>query len=374
LLQSRTALALARVLRAMHETTLIFPAGMPGAQRAHAEARTRGAVIGSSSLEFDPARAEYESWEFLPYITDPCFDRTLTDVIRRRGVTAIYTPHFAAMMVLRERLATIAPGVRLLEGETIYDQQAAYRKLRLRLGEIALEGPTAPSWPGAKAALGETERTGLLRLIDTIPGMCSEEKMLALIDIARSCPSGDIVEIGSWWGRSAALLNWLGRRYEIGSTLCIDPWLDESLGHTEDILNRASALLDADEALRIFEINLAPLAQGTLNYLRLPGHEAAALYRPGMSATTSVFGTTTYRGQIALLHIDGNHVYERACEDVADWTPHVVPGGWVVIDDYVWPFGDGPRRAADEYLSRLQGKIDSAFVAGTALFAKRATT
>ena len=43
-------------------------------------------------------------------------------------------------------------------------------------------------------------------------------------------------------------------------------------------------------------------------------------------------------------------------------------GGWIVIDDYTWPFGDGPRRVGDEFLAANRDRISAAFVMGGALF------
>ncbi|HVY02085.1 MAG TPA: class I SAM-dependent methyltransferase [Caulobacterales bacterium] len=355
------------------ETILVFPAGMPESIRYSASARARGLrIIGSSSLEFDPDRAAYESWTHLPYVDDEAFEPSLSAAIRRLGVTGIFTPHPVVKMLLQERLSALAPHVRLVEGATLNDHEAAYRALRQRLAAIPHDGPAAPRLVNAKPALRPMERDGLIRLIDTIPGMCSEEKILAVIDTMRCCPAGDIVEIGSWWGKSAALFVWLARRYEIGSVLCLDPWRTEALAQGNALLDRSSRNFDMDEALRIFELNLAPLAEGKLNYIRGPAHESAKLYKPGLVIETAAFGATRYAGAIALLHIDGNHAYEHAAQDERDWAKHVVPGGWIVFDDYVWAFGDGPKRVGDAFLSRNQARIAQAFTAGKALFVQLA--
>ncbi len=49
----------------------------------------------------------------------------------------------------------------------------------------------------------------------------------------------------------------------------------------------------------------------------------------------------------------------------------VMPGGWVVMDDYLWPFGDGPRQVGDELLDAWGDEVATAFVSGTALFVQR---
>ena len=85
--------------------------------------------------------------------------------------------------------------------------------------------------------------------------------MHAIVEIdALTAPPGDVVEIGSWWGRSAALLVWLARRYDIGPVLCVDPWDEACMDQGNALLDQTSADLDTEEALRMFEINLAPLA------------------------------------------------------------------------------------------------------------------
>ena len=72
----------------------------------------------------------------------------------------------------------------------------------------------------------------------------------------------------------------------------------------------------------------------------------------------------------AVLHIDGNHAYDNVLADACAWTPHVRPGGWIVFDDYVWAFGDGPKRVGDAYLAENAERIDLSFVTGTALWVR----
>ena len=148
----------------------------------------------------------------------------------------------------------------------------------------------------------------------------------------------------------------------------MDPWEQGRLAQGVEALDRASAKADADAAFRIFLANLAPLAAGDANYLRMPSSDGAAAYGPGLLVDTEHFGSTRYDGRIALLHIDGNHEAGHVAEDARLWTPHVMPGGWIVFDDYEWPFGTGPKEVADKFLSTETGRIGSAFVTGTALF------
>jgi hypothetical protein len=349
------------------EAVLIFPAGMPEALAFRERAQALGQrVIGASSVDDDPARGLYETWEELPYVSDPRFDDALGALIRRHGVNAVHAPHFIVWSHLAERLADIAPGARLSGAERPQDYERAYQALRERMA--ADKPPTfQPAFPG-KPPLSRLEKAGLIRLMNAIPGMCAEEKALAVIEVMRHAPVGDVVEIGSWWGRSAALFVWLAGRYETGKVLCVDPWISEALAQGDALVDKASAELDTEEALRMFEINLAPLAGGRLNYIRARSEDAAARYGPGVVVKTEAFGETRYQGSISVLHIDGNHAEAQAALDTRVWTPHVAPGGWIIFDDYEWAFGDGPRKVADAFVQRNAASIAATFQAGPTLF------
>jgi hypothetical protein len=126
--------------------------------------------------------------------------------------------------------------------------------------------------------------------------------------------------------------------------------------------------MDAGEALAVFEMNLLPYSANHVNYLRMPSTDGAGYYREHRNVTTESFGTTRYRGEIAILHVDGNHSYQAAKADVEAWAGLVVGGGWIIIDDYIWPYGDGPQRVGDEFLESHRSSVATAFVMGSALF------
>ncbi|HZZ87453.1 MAG TPA: class I SAM-dependent methyltransferase, partial [Caulobacteraceae bacterium] len=304
--------------------------------------------------------------EPLPYVSDPKFDASLADLMRRHGVGAVFAPHFVVWSHLAEHLAEIAPGAELSGADLPQDHERAYRALRERVA--AARAPSFQPAFAPKAPLTLLERCGLLRLMNTIPGMCAEEKALALMEIMRHAPAGDVVEIGSWWGRSAAVFAWLAHRYDTGKVLCVDPWISDAMTQGDAVLDKTSAELDTEEALRMFEINLTPLAGGRLNYLRSRAEDAAALYGRGLVVRTEAFGETRFEGAISVLHIDGNHAEHHAELDTRLWAPHVRPGGWIVFDDYEWAFGDGPRKVADAFVGANADRIAVRFQAGPALF------
>lgn len=358
------------------KAVLIFPGGMPRSLEYLQSCLRDGlSVIGASSLDYDVSREKYPSWSFLPYITDPEFDEALKQAILKFNIGGIYTPNLVVWDYLNRCMKESFPGVMLVNSSPMESEVSPFR-VALKFGDSVIEQPmelAAKFQP--KSSVSVLEIAAIFRHAESIPGMCDHEKIRALCEIARYSTHGDIVEIGSWWGKSAFILARLARCYGIGGLLCVDPWANELLVSkgADLMVSRACAGVDADEALAVFEMNLLPYSFNHVNYLRMPSTEGAIYYGKHRSVTTESFGTTNYRGEIAVLHVDGNHSYEAAKADVAAWSGFVVAGGWIVVDDYTWPYGDGPQRVGDEFLAANQAKIASAFVIGGALFIQLAS-
>lgn len=353
----------------MKKTILIFPAGMPRSLEYLERAQREGKdVIGASSLAHDPSRGHYPAWLYLPYITSPEFNEALKRAIIEFNIGEIFTPNPVVWDCLNRSLVELAPRVSLANDSPIDTELSTYRKAQ-KFARSIIEHPLAlASNCEVKTAMSLIEIASLFVHAELIPGMCDHEKIRALYEIARRSPNGDIVEIGSWWGKSAFVLARLACCFDIGKLLCVDPWSDEHLiqGDEKGLVDRVQ--ISADEALTVFQINLLPYANGNVNYLRMPSTEASTYYRETPVAQTIVFGETNYSGNIAILHIDGNHSYANAHDDVASWSDLVLPGGWIIIDDYVWPYGDGPQRVGDEFLAKNSDRIKVSFVMGSALF------
>ncbi|WP_443748599.1 class I SAM-dependent methyltransferase [Asticcacaulis solisilvae] len=351
------------------ETVLVFPCGLPESVDYAARAKSAGKrVVGASSLRFDPAAVHYDDWHFLPYVHEADFREELMRTLETTGARSIFTPHDVVSTVLTETLPDT--DIKLLNTSPVAAKMREYQALYNRADRIAADDDwfmeaQQPRLSGAMLA-------GTLRLVDTIGGMTDNDKIAAMIEAFRCAPKGDIVEIGSWWGRSAGLMLLLARHYDIGKVLCIDPWVNDRavMDQGVDALDRSTANVDWEEGYTIFQCNLAPLAGGRLNVFRGLSVEAAKHYGPGARIVSETFGETDYSGQISVLHIDGNHTFEQADLDTRLWTPHMAPGGIVIFDDYVWAFGDGPKRVGDAYLADHAENVAFAFVMGTALFVK----
>jgi cephalosporin hydroxylase len=350
---------------------LIFPGGMPRSIEYLQKCLREGqAVIGASSLVLDVSREKYPAWLSIPFITQPEFDGALKRAISESNIGGIYSPNPVVWDYLNRVLKELAPGVTLLNDSPVNVELNGYRAARSHADSLLSRPLPLASNVAATPSMSALELAALFRHADVIPGMCDHEKFCVLCEIARRSPAGDIVEIGSWWGKSAFILARLASCYVIGNLLCVDPWTNEDLVSKDAnvMVDRAFAQVDAEEALAVFEMNLLPYNANHVNYLRMLSTDGAKHYRAHRDVTTASFGTTRYDGHIAILHIDGNHSYAAAKADIAAWGGLVVAGGWIVVDDYIWPYGDGPQRVGDEFLAEHQDKIDVAFVMGSALF------
>jgi hypothetical protein len=149
-----------------------------------------------------------------------------------------------------------------------------------------------------------------------IPGWLSHDEALWLFEAAKQpAPPGDIVEIGSAWGRGTVCLG-LGARLAGGGRVhAVDPHTGGKWARTRHAGGAELASSYAGLCARIRQFGLeawiAPLV------------------------ATSEAALAGWGGQpIRLVFVDGWHAYEAVLHDVAGWTAHVVPGGMVAVHDY----------------------------------------
>lgn len=332
-------------------SVLVFPAGTA---RGLEFVALNPDAMGASSLDDDPARVHYAKWIKLPYVTDSAFEAAFLNCIQREGIRRVFCPHPAVWSAVGHLLGRTHVA-ELIGPSPIQAEQAPYR-LALR----AARQLTSP--------LSEIEMAGLLKGTWRIEGEMSDSKIAALASVFPKLPKGDIVEIGSLYGKSAYVLSWLSRRFDNGNVLCIDPWdISQRRQHDQALTGRIADERDFSLIRQGFVMNM--IGSGNVNYLPMFSDHARPAYKKGL--VESELGRTPYIGGICLLHIDGNHDYDFVKQDAALWGPLVLPGGWIIFDDYDWKFGDGPRRAADEYVAASATEY---FVAGGAMLVRVQST
>lgn len=349
---------------------LVFPGGMPAAlEFAHQASRAGLRVVGASSVCHDPARASYLDWLELPYAHTGAFAPAILAACAERDLTRIYTPHIVVWRVLADLLEH-RTDIRLWNESPALAMHRPLERCAAQVAHFFAAGFDL-RLPDARRARAPEELAEVLLHAGRIEGMCDDAKILVCAESMRSAPRGDVVEIGVWCGKSSLALLLLARLFGIGPLLCIDPWTSAALAQagSDRSVDRATASFDCAALFELYCANLRPYANGDANYLRMPASRAVERYGAA-SVTTREFGSVAYSGRIALLHLDGNHGPAAARQDCDTWIPHVMPGGWVVIDDYRWAFGAGPQLAADAWLERSHAEIECCFVVGETLFAK----
>jgi hypothetical protein len=352
--------------------TLIFPCCVP-AGLAYAEAaQQRGeTVVAASSLAYDETATQYQTWFYLPSVNEPGFAARLNEAVKRYQIERVFSPVSSAHWKLSRMFAAGETGVQVI-GEMPIQQHA--RKHAALMQEAMLQLAQIRDISGGHSALGRFDVAAVLCRAMGFFGESSETKIAAMMAIFSEVPKGDVVEIGVLTGRSATVLEMMARRHQTGAVLAIDPWAYANSVQQESPadLREMVDIWDASVPFETFIVELLPVArQGSFNYLRTTSRAAHAAWTASRRVTSPEFGETRYSGQIALLHIDGNHDHAAVADDCALWLPHLMRGGWLILDDYVWLHGNGPRLVGDQLLAERADDIARAFVCGHALFLQR---
>ncbi|MBB4284610.1 class I SAM-dependent methyltransferase [Roseospira goensis] len=358
--------------------TLVFPSTVPAARAYARDAAARGErVVGAASLPKDETAAAFPLWERLPSVHDVGFAAAVRELAARHDLTHVFAPVTVVHAALSRLIAAGAVPLTLVNPHPIAAQNAAVGDDLARAA--ALHPLLATLCDGADGGALPDRRTlaAMLRTAGHIYGESHEVKLAAMFALTATAPPGDLVEIGTLMGKSASALVLAAHLSGHSTVLTVDPWThDTALQHDSPALLRDICILwDYDRLADGYYLNMRPLAGGRLNHLRLPSTEAFAVYERSPRIETPLFGATDYAGRIALLHIDANHDLAAVRKDWALWGRRLMPGGWVVFDDYTWLHGAGPRRVGDALLAGAADPAppwDRALVCGGALFVRRA--
>jgi len=354
--------------------TLVFPATHPDGLKYIQSAIERDEhIIAATSESHVQVFAENVELHVLPYVYDVAFSDVFLQFINKNNIARIYAPVSAVHSWLSRFIHAYNLNIHLIGLSPIKREIARFDELMTKVSSYRTY---IDSCAGQKSDLSDLEIASIFRMSSNIYGESNEQKIAGIIAIFNSAPKGDVIEIGSLAGKSASVLTLLAKRYQIGNILAIDPWNSS-----------ASVQLDSPETVRVhmvgewefemlpknFVINMMPIGLGNFNYLREESIHGCEIYRKSLSVTTDVFGKIDYAGKIAVIHIDGNHDYEKVKMDCDLWIPMLSDYSWLILDDYIWTHGDGPHRVGDQLLERFADCIDTSFVCGKALFIKFTT-
>jgi predicted O-methyltransferase YrrM len=199
----------------------------------------------------------------------------------------------------------------------------------------------------------------------SVPGWTPPDQLLTLFDLALGSAAlgGDLLELGTWCGRSAVALGLAART--TGCRLhCIDlfPALDDWRRNADGSYSMQVRLDEATVAAydeqtvwaQPFERDILPLYRqhgGPLQVLR------ATLERYGIEGSVRI-----YRGNRALIaqalpagqrlrlaFVDGDHGFDAVTRDIRAIAPRLLDGGWICFDDAFTGY-DGVDRAIREHI------------------------
>lgn len=167
----------------------------------------------------------------------------------------------------------------------------------------------------------------------------------------RHMPSGGaIVEIGSFLGLSTNIIAYLADKYRRDNPFfSCDPWTFEGTERPIGGYFDASTEAYRQYAKRVFVMNTELFSGQRKPFaIEISSETFFDLWRSG-APVTDVFGrAVTLGGEIAFAYIDGAHTYEAAKADFLGVDEHLLPGGFLLLDDTAAVSQFGSRRVAEE--------------------------
>jgi len=349
--------------------TLVFPAlNRLAVEYRDAAARRGETIVAAASVHDRQMEDTFGHLFILPYVYDSAFGDAFAALVKSHGIRRVYAPVASVHAFLQSHIAREELPLELIGESPIADVVASYRDVLERATRARRLAVACAN--GSSKVAGELEIAAILKHAADIYGESNEQKLAAMIGIFAEAPKGDVVEIGSLMGRSAFVLQFLAQRYEVGPVLSVDPLSPTASFQYEipgDVQKTMDDQWDYGVLRKAFVINTLPTAYRRFNYLRMTSEDGFKTYAANRVIRSDEFGEVRYGGNIAVIHIDGNHDYRFVKEDCDLWLPALVPNAWLILDDYVWAHGDGPYRVGNAILE-TRGDIRRAFLCGKALF------
>jgi predicted O-methyltransferase YrrM len=173
-----------------------------------------------------------------------------------------------------------------------------------------------------------------------IPGMVTLRRGASMYYMALAGPPGDVVEIGSWQGRSTLFLAQACDDADNGVVHAVDTFFGNPGNEAAYVVGAA----DRSDLESNFRRNMA--TAGLAHRVRVYATSSA-------NAAADVARAAT--GGARLVYIDGEHTYEAVRADLAAYADLLVPGGLLLFDDYSRGFA-GVVRAVDEHVDGHPGR------------------
>lgn len=208
--------------------------------------------------------------------------------------------------------------------------------------------------------------TQIETLVDNVHGWTPIDQLFTLytLTLASAELQGDIVEVGSWCGRSAVVLAAAAKASGKAKVHCVDlfpeksDWKQNPDGsYSFDMIidgKRYGGYQEQTVWKEAFESQTGKIYEtynGVFDCFQETvtnrGMDDVVLpHRGDLASLLAKYGPE-FKCRLAFL--DGDHGYEAVCDDIRNIDKHLVPGGWLCFDDAFTCY-DGVSRAISELI------------------------
>jgi predicted O-methyltransferase YrrM len=192
--------------------------------------------------------------------------------------------------------------------------------------------------------------TQIEEAVKNIPGWSPIDQLLTLFTLAYASANvpGDILELGSWCGRSAVALGMAARLTGDTKVHCIDLFPEKSDWYRNEdgtysfsvtINGKAfGANLDQTVWAEPYLRDIAPVYEQFNGTLEAFNHNIAERgltdrVKPYRTNLQSFATSAPDDLRLRFAFIDGDHSYDAICGDIAAVEKFLLPGGWICFDD-----------------------------------------
>lgn len=199
----------------------------------------------------------------------------------------------------------------------------------------------------------------------SVPGWSPEDQLQALfsLTLASGHLPGDVLEVGSWCGRSAVVLAAAAIRSGTSMIQCIDPFPEKGDWYQNPDGSYSMRVRVGDQVIggyqdqtvwkEPFERDIAPLYERNesvraifdSSVSRFNCADRVRAFRGTLAMFASLKEASAFRCRLAF--VDGDHGYEAVRADIDLISRWLVPGGWICFDDAFTGYA-GVDRALEE--------------------------
>jgi len=206
--------------------------------------------------------------------------------------------------------------------------------------------------------MSDTEKAGrptpvaaqIERLIDAVPGWTPPDQLLALHMLATTTAplGGDILEIGSWCGRSTAVLGHAVQASGVGHVWAVDlfpqasDWRTNADGSHSFAAQVGGMVVGAYEEQTVwdepYQRDIATVYQkfnGILDAFKatIDVEKLNDVVTPFRGTAKMFVDQAAADTRLRLAFLDGDHSYNGVVADIDAAEHLLVPGGWIAFDD-----------------------------------------